>query len=203
LTAVNVVDLNPEFRDKIAGILGSYDFSNCLACGMCSAGCPYTDLLSGHDPRKFIRKVLLGMQDAVYADPYMWTCNMCDHCTVECPMNVSIAELVKAIRGIMDKEQLVERLRDMDKERTLSGDLPSTGLIAWADVSKCAACLTCARLCPTEAARIVKDAADIDPVLCKGCGVCASECPNKAITLLGYNELMLVDIDNLLDEWFI
>ena len=201
--AVNAVDINPKFRDKIAEILGSYDFSNCLACGMCSAGCPYTDLLTNHDPRKFIRKVLLGMEEAVYADPYMWTCNMCDHCTVECPMDVSIADLVKAVRSVLDKEQSVEHLLAMDKERTSSGDLPSTGLIAWVDVNKCASCLTCVRLCPAEAAQIVKDAADISPVLCKGCGTCAGECPNKAIVLLGYNELMLMDIDNLLDGWTI
>ena len=203
MVAVKAVDLNPKFRDKIAEILENYDFNNCLACGMCTAGCPYTDLLNNHDPRKFIRKVLLGMQEAVYADPYMWTCNMCDHCTVECPMGVSIADLVQAIRSTMNKEQIIEHLQDMDKERTASGDLPSTGLVAWVDINKCAACLTCVRLCPAEAVQITKGAADINPVICKGCGVCAGECPNKTITLLGYNEMMLNNIDNIIEGWFI
>lgn len=203
MEAVKAVDFNPKFRDKVAELLESYDFSNCLNCGMCTAGCPYTDLVENFDPRKFIRKVLLGMEDAVYADPYMWFCNMCEHCTVECPMNVNIAELVKSIRSMWDKDKLTGHLQELDKERTASDSIPSTGLVALVDVNKCAACLTCVRLCPVEAPQIHNGAAVIDPVLCKGCGICSGECPNKAITVLGYYELMLKNMDSLVAGWSI
>ncbi len=203
MEAVKAVDFNPKFRDKVAELLESYDFSNCLNCGMCTAGCPYTDLVESFDPRKFIRKVLLGMEKAAYADPYMWLCNMCEQCTVECPMNVDIAALVKTIRSMWDKGKIAGRLQELDKERTASDSLPSTGLVAFVDVNKCAACLTCVRLCPVEAPQIHNGAAVIDPVLCKGCGICAGECPNKAITVLGYYELMLKNMDSLIAGWSI
>ncbi|GAV22491.1 FAD-dependent oxidoreductase [Carboxydothermus pertinax] len=48
---------------------------------------------------------------------------------------------------------------------------------------KCAACLTCVRVCPYSIPEVIngKNVAYIDPIACQGCGVCASECPNKAI----------------------
>lgn len=96
---IEVTTTDPELRKKLAEILGDADFNNCLTCGMCTAGCPYTDLIEGHDPRKFIRKVALGLTDELKKDPYIWICNMCERCTIECPMKVNIAALVRAIRG--------------------------------------------------------------------------------------------------------
>ena len=64
--------------------------------------------------------------------------------------------------------------------------LESQGSVAVVQREKCAACLTCVRLCPYKAAEIKKGAAEIEPTLCRGCGICAGECPNKAITLLNY-----------------
>lgn len=64
--------------------------------------------------------------------------------------------------------------------------LESQGTVAVVQREKCAACLTCVRLCPYKAAEIKKGAAEIEPTLCRGCGICAGECPNKAITLLNY-----------------
>jgi len=66
--------------------------------------------------------------------------------------------------------------------------LESKGVTAVIDESKCAACLTCVRLCPFNAPRIVGHKAVIEQVLCQGCGSCAGECPNKAIKLQGYSD---------------
>lgn len=56
--------------------------------------------------------------------------------------------------------------------------------------AKCQGCLTCVRLCPFNAPKMVKNRARIEPLACQGCGVCAGECPNKAIELLGYGDHM-------------
>ncbi|SFH41996.1 NADPH-dependent glutamate synthase beta chain [Desulfotomaculum arcticum] len=85
---------------------------------------------------------------------------------------------------------------------TLSKDnLESLGLVAVVDPEKCAACLTCVRLCPFNVPMIKHNVAAIEPVLCQGCGTCAGECPNKAITLQGYNDNMLIKmVDGLFEE---
>ncbi|HHW43317.1 MAG TPA: CoB--CoM heterodisulfide reductase iron-sulfur subunit A family protein [Desulfotomaculum sp.] len=68
--------------------------------------------------------------------------------------------------------------------------LESHGVVAVVQQDKCAACLTCVRLCAYNAPRIRNYAAEIEPLLCQGCGTCAGECPNKAITLQGYKDKM-------------
>jgi ferredoxin len=50
------------------------------------------------------------------------------------------------------------------------------------DESKCAACLTCFRVCPLDAIEI-GEAMHANPARCQACGVCASLCPANAITL--------------------
>ncbi|MDA8336223.1 MAG: FAD-dependent oxidoreductase [Peptococcaceae bacterium] len=79
--------------------------------------------------------------------------------------------------------------------------LESHGVVAVVDPAKCAACLTCVRLCPYNAPRIADYAATIEAVLCQGCGTCAGECPNKAITLQSYNDKTFVaSVDGLFTE---
>ena len=45
---------------------------------------------------------------------------------------------------------------------------------------KCAACLTCLRICPFDIPAVT-DVARIDSALCQACGICIAECPAKAI----------------------
>ncbi|MCS5695810.1 FAD-dependent oxidoreductase [Desulfofundulus thermocisternus] len=78
--------------------------------------------------------------------------------------------------------------------------LESHGMVAVVQQDKCAACLTCVRLCPYNAPRIRNYAAEIEPLLCQGCGTCAGECPNKAITLQGYKDHMQMSMSKALFE---
>jgi len=73
--------------------------------------------------------------------------------------------------------------------------------VAEIDPAKCAACLTCPRVCPHSAIVVEKyaerniyftkgyegdfqwKAARVLPMQCYGCGICVSSCPTKAITL--------------------
>ncbi|MHB8074491.1 (Fe-S)-binding protein [Desulfosporosinus fructosivorans] len=96
---IRIKSLDPTLRNEVADLMKGFDYSNCLSCGMCTAGCVYSDLMEDHDPRKFIRKIALGMREELVSDPFVWNCNMCERCTVECPMGVNIAALTRAFRG--------------------------------------------------------------------------------------------------------
>jgi len=67
------------------------------------------------------------------------------------------------------------------------------GVVAEVDQEKCAACLTCVRICPYEVPIIdpVEKKAKIEAAACQGCGVCVSECPVKAITLHHYTDAQI------------
>jgi len=97
--AIEAAKLDPTFTDEVAKKLGGLDFTKCLTCGMCTAGCPYSDVHPDNDPRKFLRKIVLGMRDEVLNDPFVWFCTMCERCTVECPMGINIGAITRTIRG--------------------------------------------------------------------------------------------------------
>ncbi|MGD0918512.1 MAG: FAD-dependent oxidoreductase, partial [Thermodesulfobacteriota bacterium] len=70
----------------------------------------------------------------------------------------------------------------LSKEKMLVG-----GVVAVVEGERCAACLTCVRVCPYSVPVInAKGEAEIDLSKCKGCGSCAAECPAKAIELMHF-----------------
>jgi len=70
----------------------------------------------------------------------------------------------------------------LSKEKMLVG-----GVVAVVEGERCAACLTCVRVCPYSVPVInAKGEAEIDVAKCKGCGSCVAECPAKAIELMHF-----------------
>jgi len=68
-----------------------------------------------------------------------------------------------------------------------------SGVISKVDADKCAACLTCVRVCPYDVPTINADGvAEIEAAICHGCGICASECPAKAIELMHYKDKQVI-----------
>jgi len=67
------------------------------------------------------------------------------------------------------------------------------GIVAAVDAEKCAACLTCVRICPFGVPVISDEGkAVIDTSKCKGCGSCAAECPAKAIDIMHYRDRQII-----------
>lgn len=63
------------------------------------------------------------------------------------------------------------------------------GIVANVVGEKCAACLTCVRVCPYSVPFINQEGvAQIDAARCQGCGSCAAECPGKAIQLYHFKD---------------
>jgi NADPH-dependent glutamate synthase beta subunit-like oxidoreductase/coenzyme F420-reducing hydrogenase delta subunit len=62
----------------------------------------------------------------------------------------------------------------------------SCGAGAEVIADKCAACLTCLRVCPFDIPKVT-DVARIESVLCQACGICIAECPANAIVARGWD----------------
>jgi heterodisulfide reductase subunit A-like polyferredoxin len=66
------------------------------------------------------------------------------------------------------------------------------GVVAVVEGERCAACLTCVRVCPYSVPVInTKGEAEIDLAKCKGCGSCVAECPARAIELMHFRDRQL------------
>jgi heterodisulfide reductase subunit A-like polyferredoxin len=77
----------------------------------------------------------------------------------------------------------------LSKDKILVG-----GVVAEVQKEKCAACLTCVRACPYSVPVInANGEAEIDISKCKGCGTCAAECPAKAIELMHFRDIQIIE----------
>ena len=80
------------------------------------------------------------------------------------------------------------------------------GAVAHVDPEKCAACLTCVRVCPYNAPFVNEQGvAEILVASCQGCGTCTGECPAKAVQLMHYRDVQMLAktealLQALLDE---
>ena len=96
----------------------------------------------------------------------------------------SISESIYQAQGAVARAATI-----LSQENLMAG-----GVVAIVDQNKCAACLTCVRICPYQVPRIDENfKAFIEPVQCFGCGSCAGECPNKAIQLQHYKDDQVLD----------
>lgn len=73
--------------------------NTCIQCGTCSATCPvasggYMD----NSPRRVIALIRSGFKDQVLKANTYWYCASCYQCTVRCPRNIDIAELMYGLK---------------------------------------------------------------------------------------------------------
>lgn len=98
-------------KKKLAELLPEGGNINmCLACGLCSAGCPATGL-EGMDPRKFVRMAALGLDEEIAKSNWQWMCTMCRRCIYACPMQVDIPQLIYLARAEIPREERPKGIR--------------------------------------------------------------------------------------------
>jgi heterodisulfide reductase subunit C2 len=69
----------------------------CYACGKCSAGCPLSSAMD-YQPHQLIRLVQLDQKDEVLGASAFWLCASCITCSVRCPREVKLAQVMDALR---------------------------------------------------------------------------------------------------------
>jgi len=102
--AIEVSKVRRELRNKVKDLIpGGGNLDLCFTCGTCAAGCPATGL-DNLDPRKFLRMLLLGLDEEVMSTPWVWMCTMCQRCIYACPQQVDIPQLVFNVRASWPRE---------------------------------------------------------------------------------------------------
>lgn len=98
-----IIDLDLLDRGLFSSLPFLQDF--CVTCGLCSSACPVSGI-DGFDPRKFVRMVSLGLQEDVVDARWPWICTMCGKCEYVCPMEIDIADIVRNIRSLRDRDKV-------------------------------------------------------------------------------------------------
>jgi quinone-modifying oxidoreductase subunit QmoC len=101
--------LDPGFATEVAAeVEGGERLHQCIQCGTCSSVCPvsaYMDLT----PRRLIAMTRAGARDDVVHSVAPWVCTSCYACTVECPKQIPITEIMHAMRRISLRERTFPR----------------------------------------------------------------------------------------------
>lgn len=116
---ITLNELDAKFKYEVAEEPGGENIKVCFACGLCTAGCPVSEIDPEYNPRKIIRMVLLGMRKEVLSSNVIWLCSLCYTCQAHCPQNVNFADVMKALRSMAVREgyvhpSFIERIEEID-----------------------------------------------------------------------------------------
>ncbi len=112
-------DQDSRFKYDVAAKPGGENIQACFSCGTCTATCPVSEIDDEYNPRKIIRKVLLGMKKEVLTSPVIWRCVLCYACAFKCPQNVKFRDVMEVLRkmaveGGFVKKSIAQDIRSLD-----------------------------------------------------------------------------------------
>ena len=90
----------PSFSQEVSNLLHAAHgnpLKTCIQCGTCSGTCPVMEFMD-HSPRRIIGMIRANLKDEVLASNTFWYCASCYHCTVRCPSEIDIAEMMYALK---------------------------------------------------------------------------------------------------------
>jgi heterodisulfide reductase subunit C len=95
--------LDPTFADEIAALAGAETLRDCIQCGTCSAVCPLSAYMD-FTPRRLIAMTRAGFKDEVLRSLSIWVCASCYACTVECPKQIPVTDVMHALKRTAVRE---------------------------------------------------------------------------------------------------
>jgi heterodisulfide reductase subunit C len=104
---VNADDLDSRFLRNVLRQPGGSAIQKCFQCGQCVASCPIRPIYAEFNPRRIIKRTLLGMKKLVFEDRFVWFCSICFLCQERCPQDVKPPEVMNAIKNLAVKEGFI------------------------------------------------------------------------------------------------
>ena len=99
---------DPQLKYQVAARPGGEGLMACFSCGVCTAGCPVSEVENGFNPRRIIHQILIGDREGVLASKFIWMCIGCYTCTAHCPQDVEFTNILKVLRQMAVEEGYVE-----------------------------------------------------------------------------------------------
>ena len=78
----------------------------CIQCGTCGGSCPSAADMD-HTPRMLFAMIRAGMRDAALRSNTPWMCVGCYFCSVRCPQEVHIPDVMYAMKAIATREKVM------------------------------------------------------------------------------------------------
>jgi heterodisulfide reductase subunit C len=101
-------EVDPKFVEEIASTPAGQRLFDCIQCGTCSGTCPVSHYMD-QTPRKIIAMIRAGFRREVLASVTTWLCASCYSCTVECPQEIKITDIMYALKRLAIQEGVYPR----------------------------------------------------------------------------------------------
>ncbi|MBI4558573.1 MAG: 4Fe-4S dicluster domain-containing protein [Candidatus Hydrogenedentes bacterium] len=101
-------ELDAGFAREIMAMPGGENLNRCIQCGTCSGSCPVA-MYMDYSPRKIIAMTRAGFREEVLRSSAIWMCASCYNCTVECPRQIKITDIMYALKQKAIQERCYPR----------------------------------------------------------------------------------------------
>ena len=105
---------------------GNSRLEMCIQCGTCGGSCPSADDMD-HTPRQLFAMIRADMQEAVMASNTPWHCVSCYYCTVRCPQEIHITDIMYTLKGMAVAAGQYKETLDADFSRSFVGYVDNYG----------------------------------------------------------------------------
>ncbi|MFH2058346.1 MAG: (Fe-S)-binding protein [Pseudomonadota bacterium] len=96
----------------------------CLSCGACSSSCSWFEGEGGPVPRQIIKMAALGLDELLIKSGMLWDCLLCNRCTQNCPVGITMSSIVSKGRSHPNAADLIsEDIRNGIRSRLSTGDV--------------------------------------------------------------------------------
>jgi heterodisulfide reductase subunit C len=95
----------PTFFEEVISSTpgGPTNLELCLQCGTCGGSCPSGQDME-HTPRALFAMISAGMKQQVLSSNTPWYCVSCYYCTVRCPQEIHITDLMYTLKRMAIKQ---------------------------------------------------------------------------------------------------
>lgn len=96
---------DPAFTKEVEERSGQ-NISICYQCGNCTAGCP-AGFAYDRQVNQIMRGLQLGLKKQVLSSNSIWFCLGCSMCTLRCPNEIDVAQIMETLRHMAREEGIV------------------------------------------------------------------------------------------------
>jgi heterodisulfide reductase subunit C len=113
-------------REVMAATAGESRLQMCIQCGTCGGSCPSAADMD-HTPRMVFAMIRAGMRDATLRSNTPWMCVGCYFCSVRCPQEVHIPDVMYALKAIATREKVMPSSTAPDFSKTFVDNIHHYG----------------------------------------------------------------------------
>jgi heterodisulfide reductase subunit C len=101
-------DRDVDFARWVKQIHGAEHVKECIQCGVCSGSCPL-GVYMDYSPRRLIHIAKEGFREEVLGSHTIWLCTSCYACTVSCPREIKVTDIIYALKRRAIEERIYPR----------------------------------------------------------------------------------------------